>query len=332
MRLRKLANHCLLLATLLAGCRDDGTSSAAIEWIDTPTPALDNIWPDQDGNSWQYEYVYLQANRSTVYLFETLADLPPAPSFEQAFAHFQPRRLSAPADATRSYSVGFRGIGSTISGATGPEIVGDLAAVRSLASDPVLRWLTQMRPDLAPELRARGMDLATGRKAAIFEPHFVHSGIWHRDAESIGYFNDLDRQARFRIAEADFTEGHEWSIQLIPSIAPDVVLHARVLQAVRRVTEAGAYRTVVPVFYLVEAGIAEARTDTGDIYGYARAVSAAHVEYAPGIGPVYWREWNSVSIGKDSAGKPVFGPPSNENEGKLTHVDLVGASAIESPF
>ena len=323
----RLASWLLILPAVLlfAGCdEDNGGGGGSDRVIQTPEASLDNLWPDDDGNSWFHDYAFYEATAIEPPLSPDPESVPASPSLDVALAFFADEPLAGDEVATGLYAFGFRGEGTTESGASGPVLVSslysgpELAAGAASTQDPMMRWVARLRPDLLPVLRARGVELELPKQGELFRPLLLGDGIWHRDAASIGYYNNLDLEPRLRLAEADLTPGHEWTVQLIPELTDDVFLHARVLAEVRRKTPMGTFDSVVPIFYYIELGVVTYYDDALEIIGYARSVAAARIEYAPGTGPAHWHEWHLAHVDEDGEGNPILLPAVGENEGWLT--------------
>jgi hypothetical protein len=111
--------------------------------------------------------------------------------------------------------------------------------------------------------------------------------------------------------------GSEFSYQLMPNFAEDLVLHCRVYRRLTVTTDAGTFLNALDCLYILDYGITTVTDVYGDPKGYIRTYDYGRVIYAPTVGPVYSYERWGVDPGN---------PPS---EGFLDiTVRLTGSSTI----
>src|SRR5262245_18384792 len=75
-------------------------------------------------------------------------------------------------------------------------------------------------------------------------------------------------------------------MQLVPSIADDVFLHARVLGARTVSVPSGTYQQVLDVLYAIYFGVVAIVDDTQHTLGYVRLYDYGSIAYAADVGPV----------------------------------------------
>ena len=74
--------------------------------------------------------------------------------------------------------------------------------------------------------------------------------------------------------------------QLVPELASDVFLRARVLGTGTIDTPAGRYTNAIEVFYVIDYGESEATDESGNALGIQHSLGYGSVHYVPGVGPV----------------------------------------------
>jgi hypothetical protein len=152
------------------------------------------------------------------------------------------------------------------------------------------RWLADLavaRPDLRGRLAASTLSEHDRVIAASGEPMFIHSGLWRRTAEWIGGYHAATTETLpdWKFLEADQAPGHRFFVQLLPDLAPDVILYGQVARQFAVRTVDGTIVNAVEVHYYVDYGISAQRDDQGNFLGLSRQFSCGSVIYEPGIGP-----------------------------------------------
>ena len=323
----------LLPILFLASCDGGGPSGVDGNWDIfgrplrprlTPEPTLENIWPSIDRSEWTFDLALKSRERFTYPLFETIGDVPAQPTLEQVLAALPDLDFDDPDAIRGDYSIRFDGTGETQSGVTGKRLVSDLNVTLpgpgplKLASLPTF------------DLRGR-LGLGKSEEFERVPPmHFISDGIWAECDAYVGYYNDLDREARFHLATDNFSVGSHWSTQTVPSLAPDVWLHAQVLQRTDLLVPAGYFKDAVRILYVFDTGAVRFR----DIYGaeamYTRSLIYAVVDFVPGVGPAAFREVFTF-VDKDEAGAPVILPGGFVYEGFLDSYEIARGRRIPQP-
>ena len=310
--LRNQALRLGVLALLAVACNDDKGSGPAID--------LQNSWPNEDGRFWAYELDgAFFADSVAVTVYDTPAEVPPAPTLAEAIQLLQAALPSKPARTQHAqYVLQFAGTDTTESGATGQNLESTLDGqpVAALAAGGAARWsnsaftagLRRARPDLWRRLQ-------TGPAGALIRADsfevlpgtllFLSGGAWEKGMERIVRYGPLDLDPSWQYLEANLRIGHEFSLQLIKSLASDVFLHARMHRYLTVTTQAGVYANALEVVYLVDFGIAAILGGPGgQPMGYARGFAVGTVVYSPSVGPIWSEERGIYFVGDGSPTGP----------------------------
>jgi hypothetical protein len=206
------------------------------------------------------------------------------------------------------YTLRFDGMITTLSGAVGQHLVEQLEpdtiptpAPTPLRATPNGRFLAQLA-SARPDLLRRSTILRAAKQSAsdastISGPVLLSGYAWARTSEWIGSYGDLDLLVSWKYLVATLTPGHEFSLQLVPSLATDVFLHARMLPLETVVTESGTYPNARVCLYLVDFGLSEATDPDGNLLGYFRTYTYGSIAYASDVGPIYSYERELVEVG-----------------------------------
>jgi len=216
----------------------------------TIPPTLTEIWPSATGLTWTYKSVSRGWDTPPVVAVYANASLVPPVTFDTVAAVLAAR----PA-----------GTNATTDSASFQLVFGD-----------TLRLVTGILVRPLDELPVGGN--RTGR--------FLHGGYWRRTSEWIGTHAAFDTLPAWKFLEADLSVGHTFSLALLPELAPDVMLHARVVRSLSVSTPGGTIANGIEVHYFVDFGINEMTDDGGAPIGLARQFACGAVLYAPGVGPV----------------------------------------------
>jgi hypothetical protein len=288
-----LAALSLLLGLVSGGCSEDEAECPVCPG--TPSPTLDNLWPNDDGNSWTYDQVMRRWETAPWTLYEVPGDVPDAPSLDYVEARIGDLNTGVNAD-TMSYIIRleFDGTCEGDSGATGQCLVETLFDewdddITMVSFDQVFfSRLLVARPDLEDEISSvSGMNKAPAGPGAVLVarmPLILHGGVWGKTSEYIGTYGDIDTLLAWKFLESDISVGHEFIFQLIPSLASDVFLHCRVLSHGTVETGYGKYENAVECLYLIDHGISTMEPLEGT--RYFRVYDYGTIIYAPGVGPV----------------------------------------------
>jgi len=311
---------CLLLALALNSCSDRGsviapenTRAAALLQVTEGQSRISadagarwgqyrRIWPHQDGQGWTYHLSGRTWDQPPPVLYPTRGEVPVF-TMDDAIRLLGTEPTGAnPGASSGSYRLQFSGSITTQSGVTRQNLQETLeqgAATSSItissATGPAvpqfLALLRRARPDLAKNMDRIAPSVATHAvvtqaAANVFFPTLIHGYAWEQTDQWIGTYGDLNQQIAWIFLTPDLQPGSEFSIQLVPDLAPDVFLHARVLSWKSVETETGIFHRALEVAYLVDFGVDEITDVDGNTLGYNRSVLFGTVDYAVGVGPV----------------------------------------------
>jgi len=257
----KLATATLLTASALAATA--ATASPPDILLD-----LEQLWPHQDGDYWEYQQSY------------------------QLAAWME----TGPDTSTTTVGLHFNGTISAVGKPDLQNLVEEVPVAAAPAPGPqgtsgsLLRTLWTVRPDLRPALAA-GTSLNAGPAAAQqdwWESILLHGGAFELTTDEIATWRtSLAMGKSWLFLASSLTQvGDSFQLQLIPDLAPDVYLTGTLAGFESVTVPAGTY-TCLRMDYLVDYGHAVCTSSTGpDSLGSFRAETAGSVFYAPGIGPV----------------------------------------------
>lgn len=298
-RLRAAATRAALCLAALAtlgfpGCPDGVTRPGG---GNPYTLTMSNCWPNDDHREW----VFAVASRPLQ--GDEPAYLPPgsevpAVSLAEARAMLaQPVAVLPDLISHYDFGLRFDGMMTTYSGVVAQRLVEsyDGAPVGSAAARPFadrfLALLAEARPDLRGRLAlpatSRGASVAAEPPRRLPGPNLVHGYAWSKRPAWIGTFGDIDTLLAWKFLEADIQPGHAFRHQLVPSLASDVWLHARVERRLAVSVPGGmTVANAIEVLYLLDYGVAEVTDMRGEVLGLRRTFDYGTVTYAPGVGPV----------------------------------------------
>jgi hypothetical protein len=312
---------CFLLALALNSCSDRGsviapenTRTATLFQVTEGQSRISadagtrwgqyrRIWPHQDGQGWTYHLTGRTWDQLPPVLYPTRGEVPVF-TMDDAIRLLGTEPTGAnPETSSGSYRLQFRGSITTQSGVTRQNLQetleqGAAATTSSITTSSatghavrLLDLLRRARPDLAREVNRIAPSMVTHAivtqaAATVFFPTLIHGYAWEQTDQWIGTYGDLNQQIAWIFLTPDLRSGSEFSLQLVPDLAPDVFLHARVLGWKSVETEAGVYRRALDVAYLVDFGVSEITDVDGNTLGYNRSVLFGTVDYAVGVGPV----------------------------------------------
>lgn len=277
--------------------------------------SLESIWPNSDGDSWRFQYACRWwDDASDVPCWPTPEEVPDLPTMEE-FEDLLRNQPTGDVCSTEEgeYALEFAGDTTTRSGATAQNLretltldQGALAlAAPSKAGAALLTRLCIARPDVAEKIRSKypsievdayppqgkmsGLEISSESYAAIFmDPILVHGYAWEKTRDWIGTYGDIDQALAWKFLESDLGTGHEFSFQLVPSLADDVYLHCKVLRTFTAHTRLGSFEDSIECLYVIDYGIhATMPGVVGEAAEYTRTFDYGSVIYSPGIGPVY---------------------------------------------
>jgi hypothetical protein len=314
----------ILLVVALAGCRGHDRVTGTVFW-GTPV-TLSALWPNDDGHRWDYRLRQQTWDDSESWVVASPDSAPPAPGLDaviDALARNVPGIIHTPAESTH-YALQFRGMMTTLSGVTAQHLVETLGSdTLSLAGDGFAATLARARPDLAPALaRYAG---ARASQGSFFRPNLLHGYAWRKSRDWIGGYGDVDQLLAWKFLQADLTPGSGFTFQLVPSLATDVFLHARVIRQRQNVRVGSRMADVIDVAYLIDFGILRYVAGADSTLGYARNVNYGYVTYAAGVGPVASVERFMASVNPTARDSLSAG----WGEQRLTWTGIVPALAWE---
>lgn len=304
-----IAMMILAMTLLLTGCRDDDGISPKKK----PKPTLENIWPNEDGTAWEFDYVWRTWNPifpSRIY--DNYWDVPPVPSLDEIEELLENHPIGDnPTENHMRFKLEFDGDTTTASGKTAQnlrETITDVPfAARTLAAadcgHPFLYSLAIARPDLrnkiVPYLPANlpHSRLDEDYNGVVTGPSLLHGYAWEKTEDYIGSYADLDTFLAYKYLESNLNPGHDFTFQLVPSLASDVFLHCRILRRFSYTLEGGERGTAIECLYLIDYGIAEIRT-IYDPEAYFTLFDYGTIIYVMDVGPVYCCERDMVEPGK----------------------------------
>ncbi len=296
-------------------------------------PTIHNIWPNVDGTSWTYDYTWrIFHDYEPPRLHDTSGEVPPVPGLDELAEYMDEHPVGGNPDVTEMiYELQFDGMITTQSGVTAQNLEENLYLLdthepvgeEAGAVEAFYARLIAARPDLRQAINdrlaaagAEGFTLsgtpfdlgATGPRSAaqllrsdfgqaLSKPILIHGYAWERTSDWIGTYGDLDQLLAYKFLEANLLPGHEFTHQLVPSLADDIFLHCRVLRRFFYRSALGHHRYAVECLYAIDYGIATV-DGTGGNKGYYRLFDYGTVIYAPSKGPVYCYERNLVQPGE----------------------------------
>jgi hypothetical protein len=303
-----------LLLVILAACDTDSPTQVGIGY----GRSLLTIWPNEDGRSWTYRIHARQWSDPGARIYATRDSVPPIPSMSQiaALLGTQPIGPNPEADSA-SFQLRFNGFMTTGSGVTAQrleEIVTRPAssplsrsALPASAAAPLgfLRELARARPDLAPAL-AGALAASGAAQQPIITGHptiFLFGYAWQRTSQWIGSYGDADTALSWKYLTRFLFPGSQFTHRLVPTLAPDVYLHGRILDRRTVVTRDGTFANAIVCLYAVDYGIGTAvDANNPELLGYYRVYSYGTVAYADRVGPVASYERRMVGLGQPSLG------------------------------
>ncbi|MBD3333887.1 MAG: hypothetical protein GF355_00040 [Candidatus Eisenbacteria bacterium] len=320
-------------------------------------PDLQNIWPDADSTAWTYSLTErVWPDSSGPVLHESEGEVEPAPTMDE----IEDMLGAGPtADSVRvtegMYRQMFDGYVTTMSGVRAQLIRETTFCEHSRYPDGKQREdaggfickLLKVRPGLRTKAMALGFtgsqaegipqvpwqtsvaakDVGPPTQAARedcdfeFGQIYLHGYAWTKTGEYIGGYGDLDQDLSWKFLERDLSVGHEFTHQLVPSLADDVFLHARIISRRPVTTELADFERCVECLYMIDYGVTTATDENGQELGYYRYYDYGTIIYAPGVGPVYSYEKHPPLAPAELAPNP-----SGLNAGEY-ELSLVGTNA-----
>ena len=310
----------LVAMTLILACGDNECEVTCRR----TEPTIENIWPNEDGTFWTYEYMW-RAWDADVTTYPERDSLPPVPSMDKIENLVRHHPIGPDPNVVEgTYRLEFDGLTTTGSGVTAQNLEESVVAAEGRArlfagtggQSGFLERLRRARPDLECEIAARCLDLGPPlQPGSPPTPIMIHGGAWEKTDHWIGTYGDLDTLPAWKFLEANLTAGHEFTHQLIPSLASDVFLHCRVLGRTVVRSPAGHIWRALECLYIVDYGPYEITGPSEEPVGWEQFYDYGRVIYVPDIGPVYSYERALIAVGE----------PIGTGYGDI-EVDLTGAN------
>ncbi len=290
--------------------------------------ALRNIWPNEDGRSWEYSLLQRAWDRPIPHFYDRPALVPPAPRLDVVMGLLRRHPIGRHLVASDGrYTMRFNGLKTTLSGATGQNLETQLLfppVAASAAAAPIapiegpigfMAALERARPDIARKAGSRGGPprAPSAIIPELFAPTFLFGYAWEKTDQYIGSYGDLNTELAWKYLDANLRPGSSFRMQLVPDLADDVFLHARVLSQQTAFSGTGAVRSAIQVLYLIDFGVGEWTDVNGNTVGFTRVYSYGTITYAPGVGPVASYERNFIESGSQP------GPGEYDQTLRLAH-------------
>ena len=280
MTARALPLIVLFLVLTLAACDDDCGTCPPPDL--PPEPTLENVWPNDDGRQWTYDFTAFS------WIDETTA---PTDSFTiddvDSLISVAPGAPAGIEDEAGVWRLQFDGNATTESGAQGQLLRGtffvDGQPIRRQAVVEEGSWLRR----IVPPRRATIDEFLARRVQGPGALLLGGDSVFEKNEAWIGTYGALDQNVAWKYLEANLEVGHTFSMQLVPALADDVFLFVRV-RAVRDLeTPYGTFPNTVSVDYLVDQGLQIITDEGGEEIGRSRFYTFGRMEFAPEVGPVY---------------------------------------------
>lgn len=229
------------------------------------SPTMDTLWPNEDGRSWSYDLHYESFDADPQVVDNQLRiffDGPAvAPNGIQA-QYLHQETIGGPARAT---------------------------ALASLVPDPFLRRLWVARPDLREKILGVVNDSPCPQDAPPDDYALLLGGefAYRKTADEIAAWrcNSADTRSWLWLV-SDLTIGNTFTLQLVPDVANDVLLHGTIAAIEPATVPAGTFNDCIRVEYVIDYGTSVCVDSEGNEFGTGRFETRGYVQYAPYAGPV----------------------------------------------
>ena len=301
----------VLIVCLVAGCDDD--SPQAFD------ATIDELWPNEDGRWWEYDLHVAESETDLGDLKDPDIPLPSVQQMSQLVADLA--HDGQPTSEDYLLRTSFSGMLTTSSGATGQALVEELEDVESnkasiCSANPIQDLIWSMRPDLRERL-PEPAKVGSGDN----NPYGLTGYCWTKTETYIGGYGDLNADLSWLYLKAPLRTGSTFTMQLVPDIADNIWLHGLIERQLAWTQGETTYPRVVEIFLLIDLGVQVMTDDQGNATEMERSWACSRTVYAPGVGPVYTREWRST------AGDSVLQDPAGYLEIEAALVDT-GVSEI----
>jgi len=237
------------------------------------SPTMDELWPNDDGRSWSYDQHYesfvddeIVDNQIRI-LFDGTTVAPDGIQTQ----YLRQQLLSGAAPQMR------------LAGAAGG------AMITAGANDPFLRQLWGARPDLRSRILEALADAPCPENAPPGAYSVLLNGefAWLESADEIAAWRcNLANTRSWRWLVSNLTIGNTFTLQLIPDLASNVILHGTIAAIEPATVPAGTYQGCVRVDYVIDYGTSECTDQNGSPVGTSRSETHGYVRYAPAVGPI----------------------------------------------
>jgi len=270
---------------LLPACSDDSNPESP---SGIPVPTLDNVWPNEDGNFWEYELTNETRSWTDFTLYENAEDVPPIPPLQTLYEE----------------------LGNIPEGPVFETIAGTLH----------MKFNGEITNDVGVTAQRKTMVIDPGG-SGLWAPHLLGTEIWQKQAVRIVGFSLYTAVPTWIYLESNLSSGHQFQCDIAPGLA-DATMTGRVWRRCRIEINGTSLKNCLECFYLVDLGVQMATNESGELIGYLRDYWYGVVVYAPEIGPVYCHERCQLF------GNPVLqDQPAGILDIKATLVDY-GASTV----
>ena len=312
----------IVVAVVWFGCSGDkGAGPGCTQ------PTIDNIWPNEDGRFWAYKVtvnMWDDGGNVCETLYDCEDDPPPLPSWRRIEDLLDAHDI--PEDVTTSnamYRIAFAGDTTSMSGVTAQNLRESLDIPGRQAASagsrcrihPFVARLYMARPDLRRVIEDRfGLDpqrdqgILCAENATLMMgclewecPLLIHGYVWEKTQDWIGTYGDLDTLLAWKFLDADLSTGHEFTHQLLPSLADDAFLHCKVTGRVKVETDYRGFPNALDCLYIIDYGSWTVTDAGGNPLGCCRTIDYGRVIYVPEVGPVYTYERMLVNPGEPSS-------------------------------
>lgn len=309
-----------------------GRTDTIIVVVDSiPDATIQNIWPNDDKTVWTFRYLLRGWDDSGPNLFPTADDVPPVPTWPEIVQLLGSHGTGDSVVAQNAiYRIQFDSLTTTTPGVTAQNLVetyyaedeSTLAVQAPTYDARLLGRVFMARPDLRENIieklqaderpqnrrlaadlaRLPNQELAPGREARgpepiMSTPLLIHGGAWEKTADWIATYGELNTMPAWKFLTSDLAVGTEFTHQLVPDLANDVFLHARIDRHFEIDTELGTLEKAVDCLYVIDFGVSRLVDLGGNTLGYMRLYAYGRVVYVPTVGPVYVYERELVSVG-----------------------------------
>jgi len=267
-------------------------------------PTMAQLWPNDDGRSWRYNQHYEE--------YDT-----PEVVDNQVRLFFDGTTTASGGVQTQYLREEF------VSGSsTAPRLAN--AALASIR-DPLMRTVWMARPDLrsriertAAESPCPSVGLA-GSYALLLGGEFA----WLRSVTDVSAWRcNLANTRSWQWLSSNLAIGSTFTLQLIPDLASDVLLHGTVAAIEPSNVPAGTFQDCVRVDYVVDYGQSECTDEAGNPVGPYRSETRGYVRFAPNVGPVESSEQFIPSVEGVACGPWQVGEPASLITMKLSSLPV----------